>query len=240
MRVAFSGQVSKDPMYPELNEDKFDSDLDKNRIALSDGATESYDSKLWASLLVTNHVKTAAFNKDWVEEQINLYLSEFDLQNLSWSKQAAFDRGSFATLVSVEYDESHKCVDVMVIGDSFVALINDNCLIDTYPYSNSSSFRNRPELISTTRAHNNFIDEKNFYNNHSKRWNIDCFSKPLILCMTDALGEWALTQHENKKEVWSQLLNIRSLDQLTELVITERGLKSMRVDDVTLMKLVFD
>ncbi|HFD8837105.1 TPA: hypothetical protein ACF67X_004894 [Salmonella enterica] len=56
MKQEFSGTIPKDPEYPGENEDKFAFSEDGRRLALCDGASESFNSKLWADLLARKFI----------------------------------------------------------------------------------------------------------------------------------------------------------------------------------------
>ena len=69
--------------------------------------------------------------------------------------------------------------------------------------------------------------------------NLAAFEDPMLLCMTDALGEWTLRMSREEPERLVELLAIRSEAELASLVIAERTAKRMRVDDSTLIILGF-
>lgn len=52
LRVLFEGSIAKHTEAPEDNEDAFCVLAGSGRIVLSDGASESFDARTWARLLV--------------------------------------------------------------------------------------------------------------------------------------------------------------------------------------------
>src|ERR1039458_3551897 len=98
MRVLFAGQIPKEYTYPEDIEDTFTVSMETGTVAVSDGASESFDSKAWAKLLVKGYVGEPQFNSDWVRNRLDEYNCSFDVSSLSWSRMAAYERGRFATL----------------------------------------------------------------------------------------------------------------------------------------------
>ncbi|MCC7006385.1 MAG: hypothetical protein IT497_07055 [Ottowia sp.] len=235
MKVLFAGQVPKDPIYPEANEDALEIAVKQDRLAISDGASESFDSQTWAALLVNKFVREPGLNQEWLDQIITDYLAQYETANLSWSKQAAFERGSFATLLGVESFPGLSTVDVLSIGDSLVVLMEDGSCTAAYPYSHFEDFQKRPELFCTASAHNTFFQAKDFFSKHHKTWRLKSTRAPLLLCMTDALGEWALRNAHDGTPKWETLSSISKLSQLESLVLSEREAKSMRTDDVTLI-----
>ena len=102
MKILFAGQVPKDLSFPDTNEDAYEIAPDAGKIAMSDGASESYDSRAWARLLACRFVENSQIDHRWLAEAITEYTTRVDYASLSWSKQAAFERGSFATLLGIE------------------------------------------------------------------------------------------------------------------------------------------
>lgn len=237
MRIIFCGQVPKDVLYPESNEDYFEIDLTTGRVAISDGASESFDSKTWAHLLVSEFVRNPAINVEWLENVVLEYSKQYDLAALSWSKQASFERGSFATLIGLEYFQEKNTLDVITIGDSMCAFIEERVLRKTFPYSSFEEFQQRPELLCTKRENNEFVQDNTFYTKHVTSLTVYPERETHLLLMTDALAEWALRQEAEGVPKWGELLNIRSQEDLQELVLIEREEKRMRIDDVTLVVL---
>lgn len=240
MRVVFCGQVPKDLKYPESTEDAVEIAHSEGRLAISDGASESFDSKTWAQLLVKNFARSPGLSSDWLSEVLRLYAASYDLSTLSWSKHAAFERGSFATLLGLEMFPSHSAVDIISVGDSLAVLLSNGELIDSFPYGNAQQFQQRPELFCTNPLHNGFFEDSDFFSRHHKTWIFKGLERPAVLCMTDALGEWALKMAQNGEPQWATLLSITDEAQLQTIVLGERQQRRMRIDDVTLVSIAFD
>jgi hypothetical protein len=239
MFVLFAGQIPKDPAYPEATEDVLVVEPTVGLLALSDGASESFDSKTWARLLAAKYTIQPEISTDWLSDAANEYASSFDLSALSWSKQAAFDRGSFATLLGVQFLAGQNEIKVFAIGDTLAVFCDGTQLIDTFPYSQSEQFREHPELFSTNSALNYCFEEPDFAARHCRIWSTDYRREPVLLCMTDALAEWALRLSELGDPAWERLIAINELYDLEALVSQERQAKKMRVDDTTLIRLSF-
>lgn len=238
-KVHVIGQVPKDKMAPDAIEDHFAFSAEKEKLVISDGASESYDSRTLARILCKKYLKSHVVNLDWIHEVISEFFLKIDYPSLSWSKEAACKRGSFATLLAIEKRCNKEYVNILGIGDSIAILIDENQIISTYPYSQSKEFQRHPELISTNIEQNCFIGAEEFRNDHKCRWELGKYKEPVILCMTDALGEWVLRNNEYGEPKWKQLLQIDSQLELTTLVETEWEKKEMRKDDITLVKITF-
>lgn len=239
MKLEFSGTVPKDPECPEANEDKFAFSEDGRRLALCDGASESFNSKLWADLLARKFNADPKVNPEWMASALAEYSAAHDFPSMSWSKQAAFERGSFATLIGVEQFEEQQTIDILAIGDSITMLVDCGKLIRAWPFDNPEKFKERPILLATLPRHNDFVGGSSFWTLHGKTFYLEKLIQPKLLCMTDALGEWALKQAIANDFGFIELLSLQSAEQLAELVLKERAAKRMHVDDSTLLVLSF-
>jgi hypothetical protein len=235
MRLRFAGQVPKDSAFPDANEDALNVEIELGRVAVSDGASESFDSRTWASILASRFVQCPELTEAWLSEALGDYASRFDPANLSWSKQAAFERGSFATLLGLEQSTEYTTVDVIGIGDTVAVLVGASGFIDSHPYGKSEQFQQRPELFCTNPVHNAFFTTAEFFLRHHKTWSLNGMTAAHILCMTDALADWAFRNAEAGQPVWDQLIAICDAPALEALVQRERQTKAMRVDDTTLV-----
>lgn len=239
MKQKFSGTVPKDLGWPDSNEDKLAFSDDGKRLALCDGASESYNSKLWANMLAQGFVDDPRITSGWVSKILSEYYAHCDIQNMTWSQMSAFERGSFATLVGVEYSEEHNAVDVVAIGDSIVLLFDSEVMVRSWPFENVECFQEKPTLLATVAGHNEFVGANNFWTVHSITMHLDHLVSPQLVCMTDALGEWALREALSGGERLAELLSVRAEAELTDLVLREREEKRMRIDDSTLVILSF-
>lgn len=240
MRQEFAGSVPKEPGHTEANEDALALVDRANRFALSDGASDSFNSKLWAELLANRFVVDPGVSPEWISGALIDYEAAHDISSMSWSKQAAFERGSFATLLGGEYLPDHDAVELLAIGDSVAVLIENDRMVVAWPFEDPDRFKERPSLLSTVQRHNAFIEMGDFWSQHGTTLHLDKLTAPRLLCMTDALGEWALRSARGDGERLLELASVRSEQQLAELVLRERAEKRMRVDDSTLLVLSFE
>jgi hypothetical protein len=153
LRAVFAGSVPKDAEYP--NEDQVCYDEDHQVFLISDGASESYNSRLWAELLVNSWlaVRPKRSPLRWFDRALAGYESRSPREQMSWSEEAAYERGSFASILAVEL-QGTKGVRVTAVGDSTAVLVDAGRIRDSFPYQRPEQFRSRPHLISTIRWHN--------------------------------------------------------------------------------------
>lgn len=240
MRALFTGTCAKELDRPEANEDAYAFSADLQHLALSDGASESYDSRLWSQLLTSKLAHDPHFGQEWIESAVFAYQSQHDFGTMSWSQHLAFDRGCFATLLGVEHDAINQRLKLLGIGDSVAVLLVGTEIVRAWPLDHPDKFKERPTLLSTLRTHNGFTQASDFKSIAYVEWDLTEFPETTLLCMTDALGEWVLRIAGSDPEKMAALLAIRTEEQLTALVVAERESKLMRVDDSTLAILKFD
>ncbi|WP_321868080.1 hypothetical protein [Paraburkholderia tropica] len=240
MKREFSGTVPKEFASPEANEDALSLSDDGTRFALSDGASDSFNSKLWANQLARKFLADPGLNAEWLAAALADYAAAHDLASMSWSKQAAFERGSFATLLGGEYFPEHHAVELLGVGDTVALLLDAGDLVCAWPLDDPDRFQERPSLLSTVARHNDFLMSGDFRTKHVKIVQLAELRAPRLLCMTDALGEWVLRSLRDQDSGVFDLLSLKSEEQLAELVLRERAAKRMRIDDSTLLALSFE
>ncbi|RSM26038.1 hypothetical protein C5B76_10725 [Aeromonas salmonicida] len=234
-RILFDGTVAKHIEQPDDNEDAYRIAQERGRVVLSDGASESFDAKSWANLLVDECIDTAPLDEA-LSSCIQKYNLLHDPSTLSWSKAAAYERGSFATMLIVQDDPIHENVSVSALGDSLAVWSDGHNLLDTTPYSCADQFTQKPTLLATRNELNPLLSDTNSVFLTQKDWSYRDNQTHLLLCMTDALGAWLLHHQEHGDSLaLERLISIRSQKELQELVETERATGKLRRDDTTLI-----
>ena len=238
LRMDLTASVPKDVERPEQNEDSWAWDKALTCFALSDGASESYDSRAWAQLLVKKFARDPDFSRAWVAEAVADYSQRIDLAALSWSQQAAFERGSFASLLGLRLAESGQEVELLAVGDSLACHVRGGTLISTFPYSAAEEFDARPALLSTLGNKNGFLTETGFFA-HDLRATWAVRAGDVILLVTDAVGQWLLRKKLSHPSSL-QTLAISSSTELSELVLRMRAERRMRYDDSSVIRLIVE
>lgn len=222
--------------YEDLNEDKwrFPKDDGDGFFALCDGASESFDSRGWAALLANGISSLDDFNNDWLAEKIREFEAIWQNRNLTWSQQIAFERGSFSTLLGVQFHEG-KC-EVSALGDTNAFSVNGKEIVDKCPYTKVEQFLDRPLLLSTLKNLN--IDLSEERDDCPKHAMLDLSGATHVLLLTDAIAHW-LMKHENEPAQIRRLLEIENQEEFAAFVAEERK-KGMRFDDTTMIRINLD
>jgi hypothetical protein len=171
-----------------------------------------------------------------MESAIAEFSQQFDRESLPWMQQAAYDRGTFASLLGVRrllvVDAACE-YEVLAIGDSIAALCDGDELVETWRYTSADEFDARPELLSTLPAENFDLLSPEALGERTRRWRLDGLKDPAILCMTDALGRWFIENHDN-----GGVRRLRSIClplEFGNFVTDERAAGRLQLDDTTLL-----
>lgn len=240
MRRDFEGTCANDLQEPDSNEDHFEVSEDGFRVALCDGASDSYNSRLWAKIISRKFVADPRFSPEWVADVLQEYVAAHDFPAMSWSQQAAFERGSFCTLLGIEHDTINHAVDVFAVGDSIAILIDEERFVAAWPFDNPERFKEHPTLLATLTRHNDFVGEAGFWGRSVTIFQMRKYQKPRLLCMTDAVGEWALKHALAGTDGITRLVALTTEEQFCDLVREERAARRMRIDDSTLIVISFE
>jgi hypothetical protein len=218
------------------NEDSFHRSA-KGVYVLSDGASVSFDSGSWARILVRRYTRNPEFTREWLAAAIAEFRKLYDRDSLPWMQQASFDRGSFASLLGVRVIDGGRLIQVLSIGDSLAVLCDGDCIKATFPFSVASEFNRSPQLLCTNPAQNVFLDEVDLDYDLVADWSFRGLEQPAILCMTDALGHWLLSQRDRDRSPISVLRKVRTPKAFACFVQEERAAGRMKRDDTTLIAL---
>ena len=164
--------------------ENFAQDITPLVLAVSDGASESFDSRTWARLLVARYMASQEVDPAWLQAAVADYDAVYAGAALPWSQQAAYDRGSFATLLGVIHDAANDSLEVLAIGDTTAVLLDGAHFFGSYPIQRAAEFEQRPQLLSTLAQHNAFVSQSGFIRQHSETGNVTTIERKTVL--TDA------------------------------------------------------
>ena len=209
------------------------------RIAVADGASEGFFSKIWADVLVKNfHRKNIttmnAFlehcNEDWRIWKLQ-YLEgrRSSDRPIQWFEEDGIRRGAFSTFLGLNIKRDKSEWQAIAIGDTCLFHVRDDTLLNSFPLSNSTSFNNSPILLSSENPQTEEIQEAIVQIKGSYREG-DCF-----FVMTDALSAWVLQEFENGNNPIKPILEITTQEEFAAFIDTLRNDNNLHNDDVTLV-----
>lgn len=144
----------------DANEDSFSKSTRLSTFAISDGASVSFAPRLWSAILSQEFVRTQDHGSLWLTRAFARFEREFDRENLPWMQQAAYDQGTFATLLGIRLSDSSGEAQLFAVGDTLAVLCSGTTIVSSFPYSTSNQFNSSPTLISTIRSKNRFMESE--------------------------------------------------------------------------------
>ncbi len=212
------------------------------RIAVADGATDSWCSGLWASLLVESaslgqlqrnkfQQRFEALRKQWLE------LSR--PKESDWVKEEKSRGGAHAAIVSVSINtprsgEAEGQWSAWAIGDCCLFHLRAGQLLCSFPYERPDQFTSTPQLLATAAASN---DVTALIKPATGAWQ----SGDEIVLASDALAQWCLEHVDEHGRYDERVLAAATQPQprarFAEWVADERRAGRLRNDDTTLVSL---
>jgi hypothetical protein len=239
--------VPKRGGHPSENEDFFfphEDEIIRDRfsVAIADGASEGFLSKLWSRVLAISFVNFDRADLDIhqyvdfciqvYENQRNKYIQRRNEQDnpLKWFEENLMAKGSFSTLLGVSFVRNQKDGGYWMaysVGDSCMFQIRDG-LIDTWPILSPSKFCNNPDLISSNPFYNRDLED-NFKIKKGHFLFGDVF-----YFMTDAIANWFITRVAETERPWRVLKEYNETDEILEYIEFLRDSYRLKNDDTTI------
>lgn len=167
----------------------------KGRLAVADGATDSWYSGLWADLLAhagANGELDDAFLADTFEELRSEWKRRAFPEGLDWVSEAKARGGGHAAVLWAEIqspaDGTHSGTwTASAIGDSCLFHLRSGRLLTSFPYTRPDEFNSHPNLLGTNCA---LEQVTQFVHTTTGEW----LPGDTILLATDAFALWFLEQ----------------------------------------------
>jgi len=206
-------------------------------VAVSDGASNAFESRLWARLLAQGFVADSplGFGDDgllsWTDSVAYRWSEAIPWQALSVFQKAKAREGSASTLVGLELTTSSRRPTAgtwrcLALGDSCLFQVSGDRLAEKLPVSRSADFGLHTPLLYTERDSN----RQNIP--AAVRWHGTWQQGDCFFLLTDAIAQWFLREDERGAAPWKTLI---SLDEagFSAFVKEKRARHQMRQDDVT-------
>ena len=215
----------KDPNFPSSNEDTFV--IAPDRVAVFDGATESFAAARWARECA-RHWCTGA--DDWLARARTAYGESIDSGPASWAQEQARQRGSFTTMAALEIRADGPYATI--VGDSCVLVAHGDRIVASVPFSSAAQFTSTPTLLASDDV----------VNEPSPATSTPLLLRPdqLVVLATDAVACWLLDDDQDARSTrLRRLLDVRDPEGWSALVTAERATRAMKVDDATCIVVAF-
>ncbi|GGM75775.1 hypothetical protein GCM10007108_12130 [Thermogymnomonas acidicola] len=223
---AIRGSVPKAGNRPEENEDAWACAGDRGMFSVSDGASESIFSGLWARILVERAVSLSpqfvtvrSVLDAMVDRARDAWYSGINWEGLKWNVKNKATRGSHATLLIVHVGET---VVSSAVGDSCLFIRKGQQLV-SFPIRHVNEFGITPSLVWSGYGAplRKRVSTRN-------PWKVFSYTGPYdeVLLATDALSAWVMSEGAGAME------RLRSEEPETLLPSLQRE-GSVRNDDLT-------
>lgn len=211
----------------------------KRRFSLADGATEGFNSRRWARLLVkhwvrsTRPITTPEVFADWTQSVSSRFEKYWKARPLSWFAEEKARGGAFAAFVGLSFHESSEALywQAIALGDSCLLLRRDGEIVESLPLGDPEAFNSRPILVPSKVG-----------TLESATPSIVCKSGRVepgdsYLLLSDAIAAWYLRSWRDntsrpKTLAFEECVASSSYEELQDLFAGSRELGSLRNDDI--------
>lgn len=208
------------------------------RFAVSDGATEAFDSRRWAKDLVATWVTARLeWSPEVFVQTVKLIGERFtrriNRKTLPWYAAEKAASGSFAAFVGIELTADGEW-KALAVGDCCMFHERGAELMAAFPLTAPESFNSRPVLIpSLPHAIDAAVGEL-------KTCTGQLETGDRIWLMSDAIACWYLSNHSGAADGASSSNRLLSAvlagdAETAALIRNERALGNLRNDDVALL-----
>ncbi|MEI8291173.1 MAG: hypothetical protein WCH99_17030 [Verrucomicrobiota bacterium] len=222
-------------------EDAYSISIPDSRFAIADGATEASFSGMWAKQLVRAFTGKKIAIPLQLEElkPLQARWHTFVHRNpLPWYAEEKVSNGAFAAFLGLELSEENTADglkrnwQVSAAGDTCLVQIRGNSILEAFPYKDSGSFNNHPDLLGSANIFNE--NSSKLISHHAGTWGCE----DVFFLMTDALACWFFKSAEQGQEPWNILRDLDTEAQVSfkDFVAGLRSSSSMKNDDVTLVR----
>jgi Protein phosphatase 2C len=220
-------------------EDSYHCSAESGIAAVSDGASNNFESRRWAHLLTRAFVHrppkglTPPQVLDWVDSVAAEWSESIPWEDLTVFEEAKAALGSAATLVGLKFESLRKAEgswQCIALGDSCLFQITRGQLVAKLPIERSADFDIHPPLLSTRPEHRKLITDQLISARGGWR------AGDTFFLLTDAIAAWFLHEFEQGRSPWEKLSPLNQ-QTFASFVNESRAGKLMRNDDVTVVTL---
>jgi Protein phosphatase 2C len=235
--------VPKEGSSPEEYEDAWQCDGQAGILAVADGASDSFESRIWAHALVDAFVREpplpdASSIFQWLAAPVQTWKASIHWSSLPWYSEEKARRGAFSTLLGVSLIHSEHLPEdkgaahcrwrAIALGDTCLFHIRGDQLLMSFPIEKAEEFGTTPSLLSTRFEYSQRSLET------LRVRECECQPEDLLLLTTDAFAGWLLSRAENGECLWPEIRGLAPED-FALLVNRARQQREMRNDDVTVL-----
>lgn len=228
-------------------QDRFSINPDTKSVALADGMSQSYQQKIWASLLTDSYTSNPEFvpNKASVEElstqwheQVKKYIEDLTVNHapqyliIMNQNALAMKKSAGATFLGIRFEGNQWNGDVL--GDSCLIEIENNKILRILTSQQGEEFDNHPDYFDSDSSKGGKGTPQQISGKITEQTSIILVSDPF----SDILNE---KKKEGTEEIYiKELLQVSNHDEFEALVDKWRKEYGMHNDDSTLIIIEHD
>jgi hypothetical protein len=216
------------------------------RFVVADGATETYESRLWVCQLIASFMSPDKVRgSSWPELERASMTTWFTSMQEQWKavapaprdfiEQQKMAQGTLATFVGGQIlglDTNRPVWQAAALGDAVLFHVRDGHLVGHFPPLGSADFDSAPEGISTLNKRLTRMSEQLLFQQGRLA------PGDTIFAATDAFAKWMITcEEKGDAGLWPLLGDLAHPSVFTQLVSAQRRAMAMKDDDVTLMRI---
>ena len=219
------------------------------RFVVLDGATGAYDPVRWVDQLVRSFVPRdgrsvgprlePAAMRAWFAQMQDLWACDVPAFDSVIQERKFAETGSFATMLGFEIaglDGPEPYWRAVALGDTVLFHVRAGRLITVFPPMGPDDFGTLPDGVHTSRASLDKMTER------LRTGGGVLEAGDFLFAATDAMAQWILRAvGRDEAKVWATLTTLAHPDVFARLIGDQRreqdGVKRMKNDDVTLMRL---
>jgi len=212
------------------------------RFAIADGATEAFDSRSWAQLLVNDWVQldpivqTAEDFATFVAKQAQTLHDSWRDLKLSWYSEEKARDGSYAAFVGLqlELDESSPRWRAIALGDSCFMHCRNDKILTSFPILRPEDFNATPLLVPSHSSLRHLTFERVAMKGGLLQ------DGDVLMLLSDAAACWYLRKDEQMEQLRSSFDMLLKTNQnvgLLELISAQREGGRMVDDDIAVIRI---
>lgn len=235
--------LPKQGCLPRECEDALALNVAKGRFAVADGATEAFDSRRWAKMLVKAwaSIRQLDIRREplisTVEELGQRLSKKWHSKDLPWYAEEKAQAGSYAAFAGLtveQGDDGSAICRILAIGDSCVFHERQGVVKEGIPTKSPAFFTYTPTLLPSKRS---TIDES--LTEKACMITVPVESGDIFILLTDAISCWYLTYAVHDRTLHDEFHSALTSDEAKrkiDLIERERNMGRLRNDDVAVLR----
>ncbi len=212
-------------------QDRFSINLQNKSIALADGTTQSFNSKIWAELITQGFTNNPILNSIELIEQFKKDSCSFKEVKPVFHENPAIaalqiekvKKGGTATFLGLQFFDKNN-FEIVCSGDTNLFKLTNNLILNTFPFSTREALDKNDYFLNSEELLNNKVNE-DFFVRARFQLNVN----ETIILATDALSRFFLEFPDQIND----FLKISSFEDFHNFCLRNWDDKKLQEDDIS-------